>query len=51
MQQKVDNQLALDFGFVDAFASIPGYNLQLSIPESDPNADDKIDILGLAGLG
>ena len=50
-QRKIDNQLALDYGFTDAFASRPGYVLgPIAIPESDPNAFDKMDVLEVAGL-
>jgi len=48
---KIDSQFVLDFGFADEFCSRPGYVLgPLSIPDSDPNAFDKTDILEVAGL-
>ena len=47
----IDSQFALDYGFVDAFCSRPGYVLgPLSIPEDDVNAFDKMDVLSVAGL-
>jgi len=49
-QDKIDAQLALDFGFVPK-GGTPGYILTLAVPEADRNADDKIDIAELAGLG
>ena len=48
---KTDSQLALDFGFADAFCQRPGYVLgPIEIPESDENAFDKQDVLEVAGL-
>ena len=49
--RKIDNQLALDHGFTDAFASRPGYVLgPIAIPESDLNCFDKMDVLEVGGL-
>ena len=48
---KVDSQFALDYGFTDDFCSRPGYVLgPISIPETDVNCFDKIDVLEVAGL-
>jgi len=47
---RLDSQLALDFGFVDAASPAPGYLLQLSVPESDRFVDDKLDVLEVARL-
>ena len=47
---KLDSQLALDYGFIDAAAPQPGYLLQLSVPETDRFVDDKLDVLEVARL-
>jgi len=47
-EERTDGALALDFGFAEG--SQPGYLLQLSVPETDRFADDKLDVLGVAGL-
>jgi len=47
---RVDSQLALDFGFVDPDAPVPGYLLQLSLSEEDRFLDDKADVVSLARL-
>ena len=48
---KVDSQLALDFGFADAFCLRPGYVLgPIEIPDADVNQFDKQDVLEVAGL-
>lgn len=47
---KLDSQLALDMGFTDPFRPQPGFLLQLSIPADDRFADDKNDVLEVAGV-
>lgn len=49
-EDKLDSQIALDYGFVDAAAPQPGYLLQLSVPETDRFVDDKLDVLEVAKL-
>ena len=48
-QRKIDNQLALDYGFTDAFAPRPGYALGPIAIRPDPNAS-MMDVLEVAGL-
>ncbi|CAD7701616.1 unnamed protein product [Ostreobium quekettii] len=48
---KLDSQVALDYGEVDVGTMKGGYVLTLTLPEDDPAFDDKIDILELAGFG
>ena len=45
---RLDSQLALDYGFVDALSPAPGYLLQLALAEGDRFADDKADVLEVA---
>lgn len=48
--EKSDSVLLLDYGVVDVAGARGGYSLTLSIPETDRNFDDKMDILEINGL-
>eukprot|EP00210_Caulerpa_lentillifera_P000767 g742.t1 len=48
--EKLDNQIALDYGVYDDLHPQGGYKLTMSIPQEDKFLDDKLDVLELCGL-